>query len=61
MSVTIDILDRLSGVAILKGRLAETAKNVDRSLWLSITRSGRSVAKGAGWIETATGFAQVVR
>ncbi|MGI9047199.1 MAG: hypothetical protein ACR2FI_10540 [Burkholderiales bacterium] len=35
MSAITDILDRLSGVAILKERLAETSKNVDRSLmWL---------------------------
>ena len=30
-----EILDRLSGVAVLKERLAETNRNVDRSLaWL---------------------------
>ena len=35
MSAITDILDRLSGVAILKERLAETVRNVDRSLvWL---------------------------
>ena len=35
MSVIAEILDRLSGVAILKERLAETSRNVDRSLaWL---------------------------
>ena len=35
MSAITDILDRLSGVAILKERLAETGRNVDRSLvWL---------------------------
>jgi hypothetical protein len=35
MSAIADILDRLSGVAIVKERLAETARNVDRSLaWL---------------------------
>lgn len=35
MSTIADILDRLSGVATLKERLAETSRNVDRSLsWL---------------------------
>lgn len=35
MSTIAEILDRLSGVAILKERLAETNRNVDRSLnWL---------------------------
>lgn len=35
MSALTDIIDRLSGVAIVKERLAETSKNVDRSLnWL---------------------------
>jgi hypothetical protein len=35
MSVIGDILDRLSAVAILKERLSETNRNVDRSLvWL---------------------------
>ena len=35
MSLVTDILDRLSGVAIVKERLAETNKNVDRALsWL---------------------------
>jgi hypothetical protein len=35
MSAITDILDRLSGVAVVKERLAETARNVDRSLvWL---------------------------
>jgi len=35
MSLVTDILDRLSGVAIVKERLAETNKNVDRVLsWL---------------------------
>lgn len=35
MSTIAEILDRLSGVAVLKERLAETNRNVDRSLgWL---------------------------
>lgn len=35
MSTIAEILDRLSGVAVLKERLAETSRNVDRSLaWL---------------------------
>ena len=35
MSTIAEILDRLSGVATLKERLAETSRNVDRSLvWL---------------------------
>ena len=35
LSAITDILDRLSGVAVVKERLAETARNVDRSLvWL---------------------------
>ena len=35
MSVIAEILDRLSGVAVLKERLGETSRNVDRSLgWL---------------------------
>lgn len=35
MSTITEILDRLSGIAAVKERLAETAKNVDRSLnWL---------------------------
>ena len=35
MSVIAEILDRLSGVAVLKERLTETNRNVDRSLtWL---------------------------
>jgi hypothetical protein len=35
MSTIAEILDRLSGVAVLKERVAETARNVDRSLnWL---------------------------
>lgn len=35
MSTIAEILDRLSGVAVLKERLAETGRNVDRSLaWL---------------------------
>lgn len=35
MSTIAEILDRLSGVAALKERLAETSRNVDRSLaWL---------------------------
>ncbi len=35
MSTIAEILDRLSSVAVLKERLAETNRNVDRSLsWL---------------------------
>lgn len=35
MSLVAEILDRLSGVAVLKERVAETSRNVDRSLsWL---------------------------
>lgn len=35
MSTIAEILDRLSGVAVLKERLGETNRNVDRSLnWL---------------------------
>lgn len=35
MSTIAEILDRLSGVTVLKERLAETNRNVDRSLsWL---------------------------
>lgn len=35
MSLVAEILDRLSGVTVLKDRLAETNRNVDRSLsWL---------------------------
>jgi hypothetical protein len=35
LSTIAEILDRLSGVAVLKERLAETNRNVDRSLaWL---------------------------
>lgn len=35
MSTVAELLDRLSGVAVLKERLAETNRNVDRSLsWL---------------------------
>jgi hypothetical protein len=35
MSAITDILDRLSGVAILKERLAHTSRNIDRTLgWL---------------------------
>ncbi len=35
MSTIAEIFDRLSGVAVLKERLAETNRNVDRSLvWL---------------------------
>ena len=35
MSAILDILDRLSGVAILKERMGEVNKNLDRSLvWL---------------------------
>jgi hypothetical protein len=35
LSLVAEILDRLSGVAVLKERLAETNRNVDRSLtWL---------------------------
>jgi hypothetical protein len=35
MSTITDILDRLSGVAIVKERLLETNRNVDRALtWL---------------------------
>ena len=35
MSVIAEILDRLSGVAVLKERLTETNRNVDRTLtWL---------------------------
>jgi hypothetical protein len=35
MSAITEILDRLSGVAVLKERMAETNRNVDRSLtWL---------------------------
>lgn len=54
MSAITDILDRLSGVAVLKERLAETSKNVDRSLvWLldhekrliRLEEGGRPVAK----------------
>jgi hypothetical protein len=35
MSTITEILDRLSGIAVLKERLAETNRNVDRGLaWL---------------------------
>ena len=35
MSVITELLDRLSGVSVLKERLGETNRNVDRSLlWL---------------------------
>lgn len=35
MSAIGEILDRLSGIAVLKERLTETTRNVDRSLeWL---------------------------
>jgi len=35
MSTITEILDRLSGIAVLKERLAETNRHVDRSLaWL---------------------------
>lgn len=35
MSTIAEVLDRLSGVAVLKERLAETNRNVDRTLtWL---------------------------
>jgi hypothetical protein len=35
LSTIAEIFDRLSGVAVLKERLAETSRNVDRSLaWL---------------------------
>ena len=35
MSVIMDILDRLSGVAIVKERVLETSRNVDRATaWL---------------------------
>jgi hypothetical protein len=35
VSTITEILDRLSGIAVLKERLAETNRNVDRSLtWL---------------------------
>lgn len=35
LSTTAEILDRLSGVAVLKERLAETNRNVERALiWL---------------------------
>lgn len=35
MSTIAEILDRLSGVAVLKERVAETSRNVDRSMaWL---------------------------
>lgn len=35
MSTIAEILDRLSGIAVLKERLAETNRSVDRSLaWL---------------------------
>lgn len=55
MSAITDILDRLSGVAILKERLAETSKNVDRALvWLldhekrliRLEVAGRSIVRG---------------
>ena len=54
MSAITDILDRLSGVAILKERLGETSRNVDRSfVWLldhekrliRMEESGRSATK----------------
>ena len=57
MSAITDILDRLSGVAILKERLAETVRNVDRSLvWLldhekrliRLEEGGRSAARAPG-------------
>jgi hypothetical protein len=35
LSTIAEILDRLSGVAVLKERVAETSRNVDRSMaWL---------------------------
>ncbi len=35
MSTIAEILDRLSGVAVLRERVAETSRNVDKSLnWL---------------------------
>ncbi len=49
MSTIAEILDRLSGVAILKERLAETNRNVDRSLaWLLDHEKRRIRLEAAG-------------
>ena len=48
MSALTDLIDRLSGVAIVKERLADTSKNVDHALIWLLDHEKRLVRLEAG-------------